>query len=121
MKIISLVLFIAVAVFLFYPASPDSSLTKIKSSVFEKIGSVGKSKADYEEELRYKTEELAAYQQALEKLDADVKSWETNAPVCPTTGQKAIIRIDKDGRTEVREKIKKTEEEIAILKTKIQN
>lgn len=116
-----LVLLVAIAGFYFFPASPDSRLSHIKSNVFGSLESIGKSKADFQEELRNKTVELEAYEQALVKVEDDIRRMEANIPTCPRTGQKGTLTITQDPRPELNERISKVKGEIAFIKNKIGN
>lgn len=100
-----------------YPAHAEFNWAQMKSGIARKIGSIGKSKADYEKELGYKTAELAAYQEVLEKIEAEIRGWE--ATTCPTTGEKSIVTLTEDPRPAVREKIRVLEEDVAFLRGKI--
>ncbi|MFA5074228.1 MAG: hypothetical protein WC539_10085 [Nitrospirota bacterium] len=119
MKKAILALFFIIVIFYFLPASPDSRLSQIKSSVFGSFQSIGKSKADFREELKNKTAELEAYENALVKVEEDIRRMEANIPTCPRTGQKGTLTITQDPRPELHERINKAKEEVASLKKRI--
>jgi len=54
--------------------------------VLDSFGSIGKSNADYEEELHNKTAELEAYEKGRLKMEEDFVKMEANLPTCPITG-----------------------------------
>ncbi|MBI2411982.1 MAG: hypothetical protein HYV24_02065 [Deltaproteobacteria bacterium] len=112
----------AVVALYFLPVRQDSALYGIKSFVVEKGASIRMSRAssaDIQQELHYKKEELRAYEDAIIKIDAADEQMRADAPVCPTTGEKAIVTISSDPRTDLREKIQRLENEIAALESRI--
>jgi len=108
-------LLIVVAAAYYYPAKPSSALYQIQS----RVKSVGKTKADYEKELYYKKEELKAYEKAIVDVTNEIESMYANAPICPTTGQKAITTITKDPRDEMEARCDVLRKEIQELEAKI--
>jgi hypothetical protein len=119
MKILFLFLLIAALAFFFVPLSPDSRLSQIKESVIGPIGSIGKSKMDYEKELQAKASELASYEEAKVKIEEDIARMEANLPTCPITGQKSTFTTRPQVPQDVLDKIDKLKAEIAVLKTKV--
>ncbi len=113
-KIIFLIL-IGVAVVYLYPAKTNSSLHKVQSS----LKSIGKSEADFREELRYKREELAAYEKAVTDITANIEKVIATGPICPTTGERAITTVTEDPRDELRAKCEALKEEIRVLEERI--
>ena len=107
-------LVIAALVF-YYPATPHSSLQKLQNS----IKSLGKSDADLGEELGYTRAELAAYQEAIVAITANFEHEVANAPICPTTGRRAITTITEDPRDELRSKCAALKEKIRLLEEQI--
>ena len=109
-------LIVAAALLYFYPFSTDSSLYRIQSS----LKSIGKSEADYREELLSKQEELAAYEKMIEDIAIDFENAAANAPVCSKTGRQIEIKMTQDPRPELRRKceglrleIQRIEEELS--------
>jgi hypothetical protein len=123
-KTLVIIMFLAVSLVSYniVTASPDSRLFEIKRSAVDWINSIGISKADYEEQLKNKTAELEAYEQALTWAEEKIAQMEnTRGPVCPKTGESSKFTVTGDPRSEVREKISKLKKEIAYLQTKIAN
>ncbi|MBI5642708.1 MAG: hypothetical protein HY954_04455 [Deltaproteobacteria bacterium] len=116
-------LFVCATVALYFlPIKQGSALYGIKSFVVKKGASIKMSRgdtADPQQELRYKKEELRAYKDAIAKIDAADEQMKADAPICPTTGQKAIVTISSDPRQDLRKKIQRLENEIADLETRI--
>lgn len=119
MKKVVLVLIIGVLALYFYPTSPDSFLSQIKSSILGVLQSTDKSRSEYAEVLRNKTAELESYEKALEKAEEYIRTMEANAPNCPKTGQQGSFRLTQDPRQELNEKISRLKEDIAFLKSKM--
>jgi hypothetical protein len=76
---------------------------------------------DYGQELAVKRSELAMREEALQKVDADIERSraETEAKICPTTGQPGVFTITDDPRPKVREEIAQLKQEIAELENKM--
>lgn len=122
MKKIIFLIIIIIAGYYFFTSSPDSRAGAFKNHALEKLdslASIGKSKADYEEELRAKTAELEAYEAGRQKMEEDFVKMEANLPTCPKTGQKAVFIEKPKVPQEVIDKIDKLKAEIAVLKTKV--
>ena len=118
MKTLFCLLLISISGYYFFSAAPDSRLGQIKVSVLDSIGSIGKSKVDYEEEVRNKTAELEAYEKGRSQMEADFVKMEADLPTCPITGQKSVFTTKPQVPAEVIERIDKLKAEIAVLKTK---
>jgi len=116
MKKLFFLLMIAAVTVYFYPSAPQALLHKLQGS----LESLGKSEADERRELAGKRAELAAYEKAVDDITARLDREVANAPVCPTTGQKAIINITQDPRDEVRAKCDILREEIRVLEERVE-
>jgi chromosome segregation ATPase len=114
MKKLLLFVFIGMSAAYFYPAKPSSNLYKMQT----RIKSVGKSEADYREELSYKRAELAAYEKAITDISANIERVIANGPVCPITGEKATTTVTDDPRDDLRAKCESLREEIRELEDK---
>ncbi len=93
-------LIVAVGLLLFYPFKPGSALSKIQSD----LRTIGKSEADYRIELAKKLEEVERYEDMIDRITSSFENAAANAPICPKTGRKIEIVMDKDPRPELREK-----------------
>jgi hypothetical protein len=78
---------------------------------------------DYGHELAVKRAEVAVREEALQKVDADIERSraETEAKICPTTGQPGVFTVTDDPRPKVREEIAQLKQEIAELEGKMKN
>ncbi|ABA87785.1 hypothetical protein Pcar_0525 [Syntrophotalea carbinolica DSM 2380] len=115
MKKLLYLVFIGICVACFYPAKPNSTLHKLQT----RIKSVGKSEADYREELSYKRAELAAYEKAITDITANIESVVANGPICPITGERAITTVTDDPRDDLRARCELLREEIRALEDNI--
>lgn len=111
MKKLPYFVLIAMCFVYFYPAKPSSNIYKIQ----KRMKSIGKSDADCREELRYKREELAAYEKAIKDITANIESVIANAPICPETGRRAITTVTEDPRDDLQAKCESLREEIRVL------
>lgn len=115
MKKLLCLLFVGISAAYFYPAKPSSNLYKLQT----RIKSIGKSEADYREELIFKREELAAYEKAITDISAKIENVIANGPVCPITGERATTTVTDDPRDDLRAKCDLLREEIRVLEDKI--
>ncbi len=113
------VLLIGMAAFFFWPVDKDSAIYKYRHSITDSAPGIGKSNDELKEELELKKAQLEAYEKGLEQADANIQHIYDDAPVCPRTGQKAIVTITQDPRPELRAKIDGLKEEIRALESKI--
>lgn len=85
-------------------------------SIKDSAGSSTKSEQEKQEFLAAKREELKAYEDALEKVEADIARM-SQVGNCPITGRPNEFRLDNDPRPELRAKIEKVKEEIRELES----
>ncbi len=112
-------LLIGLAVFFFWPVDKDSAIYGYRHSITDSATNIGKSNDELKEELELKKAQLEAYEKGLEQAETNIQHIYDDAPVCPRTGQKAIVTITHDPRPEVRAKIDQLKEEIRALESKI--
>lgn len=79
---------------------------------------VGPAMQSHDEALEFKKAELQAYEEALQKVEADIAGMKANVGTCPITGQPNQITITQDPRPELEAKISKLKEEIRRLEGK---
>lgn len=120
-----LLLVAAAAVFFFWPARPGSQLAAARHEVAGRVASVGNSvgasvRSDTEtrELLATKKEELKAYEDTLEKVEADIVRM-SQVGTCAVTGQPNRFELNQDPRPDLRERIAKVKEEIAELEKRL--
>ena len=106
---------LVVAAIYFYPTNPGTVLYKVQSS----LKSIGKSEADYRQELGYKKAELAAYEKAIVDITTNIENVIASGPICPTTGRKAVTTLTEDPRDDLRAKCERLKEEIRKLEERI--
>jgi cell division protein FtsL len=123
-KIAILVLFAAAGILTYniVIASPGSMLYQVKKRTVDWVESIGISKSDYQEQLNYKTAELAEYEKALAWADEEVVKMEnTSGPACPRTGIASTYKVTGDPRPQIRQHIDDLKTEIATLNEKIKD
>lgn len=76
------------------------------------------STQDTREEIENKKAELQAYEDALQKIEADIANARANVGICPITGQPNQFNLTQDPRPELQSKIEKLREEIRHLENK---
>jgi polyhydroxyalkanoate synthesis regulator phasin len=122
MKWLFFTIIIALAVFFLWPAQPGSKLHAVRGKITNQFKSVQKSaelstKNDEEKKelLYYKKEELKAYEDALQKVEADIARMQSEVGTCPITGEPGKFTLTQDPRPELQSKIDKLKEEIRQL------
>ena len=122
-KYIMGILLISLAAFFFWPVNKDSKIIEYRHSITSKVTNsvtdIGKSNDELKEELELKKAQLEAWEKGLEQTEANIQRMYDEAPVCPRTGQKAIITLTQDPRPEIRAKIEGLREEIRVLESKV--
>ena len=71
-----------------------------------------------QEFLTNKREELKAYEDGLQKVEADIARNKANVGTCSITGQPNQFILNQDPRPELQAKIDKIKEEIRLLENK---
>ena len=120
MKWLFIIILAASAAFFFWPAQPDSQLHALRGQIVERFQpgqSTGKSEQEKQEFLAAKREELKAYEDALQKVEADIARM-SQVGTCPRTGRPNEFRLDHDPRPELQAKIAKVKDEISQLEAK---
>jgi len=109
---------IGLAAFLFWQVGQESAVYKYRHSAIDRAIFAVKSNEECKQELEMKKEEMAAYEEAIVKVDEDIARMAAEIPVCPRTGQKSSLRITNDPRPELRAKIETLKVEIKVLENK---
>jgi hypothetical protein len=120
MKWLFIVLITVLVAFFLCPAQPDSQLYAVRSQIADRFKpgpSAGKSEQEKQELLAAKREELKAYEDTLQQVEADIVKM-SNVGTCNITGQPNQFKLDKDPRPELQAKIDKVKEEIRQLESK---
>jgi peptidoglycan hydrolase CwlO-like protein len=117
--------FLAVlASFFLWPAQPESRLYAFRSQLTDQFKSirnaVGVSAVNGEDKqaIANKMAELNAYEDALQKVEADIANAQANVGTCSITGQPNEFRLTQDPRPEIQAKIDQLKEEIKLLEKK---
>ncbi|ACD96265.1 hypothetical protein [Trichlorobacter lovleyi] len=76
------------------------------------------STQDTREQIENKKVELQAYEDALQKIEADIANARANVGICPITGQPNQFNLTQDPRPELQSKIEKLRQEIRHLENK---
>lgn len=69
-------------------------------------------------DLALKKEELKAYEDSLQKADAEIARMQSEAGTCSITGQQNKFTLEQDPRPEMQAKIDKLKEEIRSIEGK---
>ncbi len=112
-------LLIGLSVFFFWPVDQESAIYRYRHSITDSATNIGKSNDELKEELELKKAQLEAYEKGLEQAETNIQRMHDDAPVCPRTGQKAIVTITQDPRPDLRAKIDELKEEIRVLESKV--
>ncbi len=112
-------LIVSATVLYLYPARPGTALHQVKSSVLVNLLPAATSKNEIRSQLSCKQEELQAYEKVLIDIDAEHDRMLANAPICPTTGRKAVVTMATDPRPEIHRKIEQLNEEIGKLRSQL--
>lgn len=122
MKWIIIALIAASAVYFLLPGEPGPKFQAVRAKVVEQgksiaksVGSPAKSSVENNELLANKRAELKAFEDALEKVDADIARMQSEVGICPITGQPNQFILKEDPRPEIRARIDKLKEEISQL------
>ena len=99
----------------FFSSDSSAGLQKITTS----LKLIGKSDADLRQELYYKEANLGSLEKMIDDIGKQHENLVKNAPICPTTGRRATIKMTKDPRGELREQCKVLREEIRVLKEQL--
>jgi hypothetical protein len=86
-----------------------------QSPIFKAIGI---PMQDTNELLSHKHEELNAYENALQQVEAQIAHDRANVGTCPITGQPNQYILKQDPRPELQKKIEAIQEELRRLETK---
>lgn len=111
MKLLVVLLLCALSALYFWPVQPDSGVATFRSRIFCMFEPNSKVLAS-------KKAELVAYEEALQKLDEGVAKMQSEAGICPITGQPNKVTITEDPRPEIRARIDKLQAEIKSLKNR---
>jgi len=121
MKWFCITVIAVLASFFLWPAQPESRLYAFRSQLtdqFRSIGNaVGLSAASGEDRqaIANKMAELKAYEDALQKVEADIANARANVGTCSITGQPNEFRLTQDPRPEIQTRIDQLKEEIRLL------
>lgn len=124
-KIVCITLITALAAFFLWPAQPGSKLFAARSqvagqckSIQNSVGLSLKSEQEKKELLACKKEELKAYEDVLQQVEADIARMQSEVGTCAITGQPNKFVLNQDPRPELQTKIDKVKEEIRQLENK---
>jgi hypothetical protein len=122
MKWIIIALIAAMALFILWPGEPGPKFQTVRAKVVEQGKSIAKSVVtpaksgeENNELLASKKAELKAFEDALEKVDADIARMQSEVGTCPITGEPNQFILKEDPRPDLRTRIDKLKEEIAQL------
>ncbi|MCJ8503181.1 hypothetical protein [Desulfatitalea alkaliphila] len=103
------------ALLYFFPFEHNSGLYRIQ----QVVKSIGKSEADYRNELMLKQQELRQYEDMIQSITIQIENIIANAPICPKTGRRIEIALDHDPRPEFLSKCNTLREEIKTIEDKL--
>ena len=122
MKWLCIAFITALAAFFIWPAQPESRLYAVRSQIADQCrsfpksaGLPSKSAQENTELLACKREELKAYEDVLQQVEADIARAQAEVGTCPITGQPNKFILNQDPRPELQTKIDKLKEEIRPL------
>jgi hypothetical protein len=108
LKAIFMVVLLGGVLFFGYSMAKDTSFVR----------SIGWSAQSDKETLEFKKAELTAYEEAPQKVDAQIAHDKANVGICPITGQPNQYILNNDPRPELQTKIDKLKEDIKKLESK---
>lgn len=125
MKWLFIVIVVALLASFLWPVEPDSYLYAVRGQVVDQFKYAQKSikwsiKSEQEKKefIAVKREELRAYENALQQMEADIVRMQSEIPVCPITGQQSKLNLTQDPQPELKLKIEQLKVEISQLESK---
>lgn len=124
-KWLCIIAIVVLATFILWPAQPESRLYSARCQVkdqFKSFGYVIGLSSTYEDDkqtIANKQAELQAFEEGLQKVEAEIASARVNVGTCSITGQPNQFVLKQDPRPELRAHINELKAEIRALQKKI--
>jgi len=125
MKWLFITIIAVLAAFFLWPAEPETQLYAVRGRIANQFKSVQtaiglslNSEQENKELLVNKKEELKAYEDVMQKVEADIARMQSEVGTCKITGQPNTFTLTQDPRPELQAKIAKLREEIRLLENK---